>query len=300
MGLAVVGSRAEASAFNCTAAGDRCYINVRWENRVVPYMVRLPATSRISPSLMEGAARRAFDRWNAVRCSDLEFVFEGFINGDTPVAGANEIFPVTSGWTAAGRDPLAAALTVVTFGSESGQIRAARVEVNEEFHGFTDVDDGGCVDAFDLEAVLTHEAGHVLGLAHPCEFRGMNDDDCPVPACETLLSTQAADAPQPTMWPVSPTCDRTSRSLETDDVEGLCLLYPASQPGRPCFPLPAQTEPYVTNQPFGCGAMGRQGATTAAVFWALVALGYCGSSRRRPGDQSVSRSVRVSKKRASR
>ena len=238
---------APAHAFECTAARERCFVNLTWPDRVVPYVVRIPTQSAMPSALLEGAATRAFDRWTNVSCSDLEFVFTGVTRSDEPLADVNEVVTVDAGWTATGRDPRAAALTTVSFGDRTGTIFGARIEINDDGFDFIDLDGGGCVAEFDLEAVLTHEAGHMVGLAHPCEGAA-TDNFCPVTICDATT----VEGELPTMWWNTPTCNDALRTLEADDVEGLCFLYPAGQPTRNCFALPDQDEPYVANQPFGC------------------------------------------------
>jgi hypothetical protein len=99
-------------------------------------------------------------------------------------------------------DPAAIALTTVRYGTESGRIVAADIEANSFDHNMTIVDVGG---EFDLQSVLTHEAGHFFGLAHVIE-------------------------PEPTMFASYSGGGATDRrSLETNDQEGMCAIYP---PGR--------------------------------------------------------------------
>jgi hypothetical protein len=62
----------------------------------------------------------------------------------------------------------------------------------------------GCVDGYDLQAVMTHERGHSFGLAHVPER----------PGTDALTMSTAMDR-----------CDTTARTLAAGDVLGLALLY---------------------------------------------------------------------------
>jgi len=128
---------------------------------------------------------------------------------------------------------LVLALTWVTFNETTGEILDADIELNDwnEYAtspaGFMytcappgSPNCGGngdplastleCVWA-DVGSVVTHEAGHVLGLDHPCEGS----------AC---LATMSATIPP----------GRTDkRTLEQDDAAGVAAIYPGSPPNAP-------------------------------------------------------------------
>ena len=102
------------------------------------------------------AIQRAAETWNAVRSgqprlnvafgpgADVTIIFcQGKWRGDTIDLGKSQ-------FTASLRD---------------GAVTAATVEINECDHTFTAPDEGA-TGRYDLQAVVTHELGHVLGLGH--------------------------------------------------------------------------------------------------------------------------------------
>ena len=112
----------------------------------------------------------------------------------------------------------------------------------------------------DLRAVLTHEVGHFIGLAHTDKV--LDDHDQPL----TLDR-------QPTMTASVLPCDVWFRTLEVDDLEGLCTIYPEGRSARQCGTLPDQVGSYVTSVPFGCTSAGEGlGPLTLSLLPALLFL----------------------------
>ncbi len=72
----------------------------------------------------------------------------------------------------------------------------------------------GIAGARDLQSILLHEMGHMLGLLHPCE----PDGGAGAPSCSGRYATAA-------MYPLY---SDGRLSLSADDSEGVCFLYPKS------------------------------------------------------------------------
>ncbi len=99
--------------------------------------------------------------------------------------------------------------------------------------------------AWDLQNTVTHEAGHFLGLAHPCGDPGTPLCNSDPPPWETVPYRDRA------MYPYTSIGDVSKRHLSADDVAGICAIYPS--PGG-C----------------GCGSGGAPGALAALL--AMLAL----------------------------
>jgi Matrixin len=138
---------------------------------------------------------------------------------------------------------------VLRFDPSSGDMLDADVLLNSE--GFPLATDGTS-DSVDLTAVLTHEIGHVFGLDH-------SDAPGATMRAETSEGFGAQDL----------------RSLEPDDMEGICAIYPAG------MKYPADTsEEAVISGDHGCAVNGR-GRAPLALGSALIGLGLVMLTARR-------------------
>ncbi len=112
--------------------------------------------------------------------------------------------------------PDAIAVTVVWHNTDTGQIYDADMLFNEAYGPFVQCPSSGCVGGmprFDLENTLTHEAGHFLGLAH-------------------------SDVASSTMYFSADRNEIAKRSLDQDDVDGLCAIYAGATVPAECDPGP--------------------------------------------------------------
>jgi MYXO-CTERM domain-containing protein len=90
-------------------------------------------------------------------------------------------------------------LTTVTFDADTGELYDADIQINSKNPLAT----GDTVppDGYDLQSILTHEAGHFLGLAHS-----------PIPTATMFASYTLGSA--------------SKRILSDDDMAGICTIYP--------------------------------------------------------------------------
>jgi hypothetical protein len=94
------------------------------------------------------------------------------------------------------------ALTSIILESNTGRIVDTDIELNDEEFTFstsnTDVQ-------IDIQNTITHELGHVVGLDHS----PIHDS---------------------TMYSHAPTGETKKRTLSSDDIEGVCAIYPIDDP----------------------------------------------------------------------
>ena len=244
-----------ALAFECTVTNANKFVSIRWQRMPVPYAIREPGPTTIASADGLEAVQTSFAAWDDKRCTHLDFRYDGVVAATTELREVNQVIFVNEQdeWQ---RDPEAVGLTTMTYSTIDGTISHGKIELNEHYFEFVDAsvecESGGTSRTYDLESVVTHEVGHFVGLAH-------------VPF-DPDIGAMGQDAP--TMIPSVPPCDMELRTLETDDLEGLCFIYPSGSRARGCDSLPAQAASYVANQPFAC----------ASVFPEVVTVGDSGRS----------------------
>ena len=143
-------------------------------------------------------------------------------------ANKNVITFLTSHWP---HDASAPAITKLFFidnptNPNDGVILDADIAVNE--HGFTFATDGNS-EHHDLQSVLTHEMGHLLGLAHTCDDGsrplGEPSGRTTIPLCSDLTMVPSGFL-ETTMFNFGAKGETKKRTLEEDDVSGVCAIFP--------------------------------------------------------------------------
>jgi hypothetical protein len=206
----------EGEGKRCTPveSGD-CGIPIFWPTSCVGYSVQRDASYQIELEPTEAILARAFGAWSGASCDGAAATIEvenlgpvscSEIGYDAESKNSNLIVFRDEGWV---HGPGALALTTVTYVVDTGEIRDADMEINTTDVDFSVSDSKVTVD---LESILTHEAGHFLGLAHS-----------PVPE-----STMVVEYPPESL---------SLRSLDADDVAGICAVYPPGKSAA-CEPEP--------------------------------------------------------------
>lgn len=83
-----------------------------------------------------------------------------------------------------------------------------------QFYTTEQVDAGACVNGYAIEAIATHEFGHLWGMDHTCEDETVRSGECDDP--EYYSATM--------FWQGTP-CSNEPNSLDDEDISGILALY---------------------------------------------------------------------------
>ena len=202
----------------------------------------------------------SFDTWGGASCSSFLIQFAGKTNLE--VTGHLKEDPSVNmvvfrewKWPYSTRP---VAFTAVTYNVNTGEIFDADIEMNGEDYTFTTRPDEETWK-IDIQNTVTHELGHVLGIDH----------------------TQIVDA---TMFDHAGPGEINKRTLEEDDIEAVCALYPLVE-NMMC----TKVEPLFLFYDFpeereeeGCSAGSGRGRGAGGLGLLLLALLALASLRRWP------------------
>ncbi len=174
----------------------------------MPVTYARPAAGSTELRDIEVAVDGAFRAWERVDHADVHVeAGEGAVSEVALDEIDGVFFDPAWPWDA---DTSMALATV--WADEHGNVVAFDIRVNGNVPWGTD----GARDAFDLQAALTHEVGHVLGLDH-------------------------SDVPDATMYSEHAPGESWRRQLHEDDLAGVRHLYgDGTEPRRGCASLPGR------------------------------------------------------------
>ncbi len=248
----------QRDSVGCLLEGTPLY----WPQNCISFSVQQdgsPAQS-IDYGLAHATIEKAFEAWLNVDCGGGAIPSFGVAdfgpavcdhieyNKDQP--NANVFLFRDGSWPYAGQEDTLA-LTTITYNTENAQIYDADVEINSAQARFTFADDSaGTVD--DLQAVLTHECGHFLGLSH-----------------DPVLGSS--------MYPEYSPGDLYQRTPDGDDIAGICEIYPPSDEVdvKHCAPRHGFSRDCAKPQSGGCsirrtGDDGAPSGAAALLFGAVL------------------------------
>ena len=221
---------------------------LHWTTNCVAVYVNDAGSDDVSDNSELDAVQNSINTWREVECSSFDIQYAGKTNMDvTGYYGEDPTMNLVTFREKWPHPDRPVAYTAVTYDPKTGEIRDADIELNGEDFRFT-TNPAKEPWKIDVENTVTHELGHVLGLDH-------TDDD----------------GESSTMYGQADPGESKKRTLEPDDIEGLCTIYPAGE-GVSC---PVLTPKYVYYDGIpldeGCSA-GPHSRAGASVFLLLILL----------------------------
>lgn len=264
------------SSDDCAAEGPSLY----WKNQCAGYALNKAASAKADLDTARIIVFNSFAPWTAqnsicapgVRGVELQPTDTSVARYD-PKSSRNEnviVFRDTVWPYNDAGNPLA--LTTVTFNADTGEILDADIEVNTADPDTTAVEPLPA-NGYDLQSIITHEVGHFFGLAHS-----------PVDGA--------------TMQPRYDRGQLGLRTLEQDDISGICTIYPTVEhrttdktggtspstvSADACDTTPFSPRPSFSDK--GCAlGVGEARSTSSRGFLLFVGLAACSAilRRRRP------------------
>jgi hypothetical protein len=199
----------------CATDANECPIDgakLFWTSSCISYAMNELGTQDLDPEETRAIIRKTFQAWTEVPCGPQGAASMTFQERD-PVSckvsefnksgpNVNVILFQDNDWHYRGIDGTLAK-TSVTYNDETGEIYDADIEVNAANNTLTTTDDPKKVE-YDLQAILTHEVGHFIGVAHSSD-------------------------PNAVMAPSYAPGSLEQRVLTKDDVNAVCAIYPPNR-----------------------------------------------------------------------
>jgi hypothetical protein len=188
-----------------------------WRNKCVGYSLQRNASQQISLSDAKRVASAAFTAWTSVECgsgappSISVFQYQDVDCDSIPSQQHNNVIMFRDDSWPHDDSANSIGYTTITADLVTGEMLGVDIEINT-FGNMIVPDAPAPMGTYDLGSVLTHEAGHFLGLAH---------------SADTTAVMYAFYHPG-------------STSLQGDDIAGICSIYDASGTRNPSIsPVPA-------------------------------------------------------------
>ncbi|MEM9071449.1 MAG: matrixin family metalloprotease [Myxococcota bacterium] len=239
---------------------SRNIVPLAWERPCIEYAIHEAGARDLPIADVERIIAGAFARWTSAECGGRTpgfMVRPSAAPGECSVPeyvpnGSNaNTFTFVDDWSDRGLAGGAFALTTTWFSTRTGEIFDADMEINQEFWDWADCPEEGCSDGrIDLDNTVTHELGHFFGLAH------------------------TPDDPEATMWACADEGETKKRTLEVDDITGICTIYPPGAFAEECdFRPRGGFDPACrADRSGGCGCT-TPGSAEGSWIWAFFVVG---------------------------
>lgn len=210
--LVTIGSSSPFAYLKLGAMLNGRVIDATWKQQPIGYFISDRPGNGVTAMDLLAATQRATATWSGVASANVRFAFQAMT---TAPAEGND------GKTVLGfidRPDLDRVLGATSFliDTATGEIVEADIFFNSRF-AFS-VAPNGQADRVDLESVVVHELGHLLGLGHSA----IGETERSGNGNRRVIGSGSV------MFPIAMTAGATAdRILQADDIAGISDLYPA-------------------------------------------------------------------------
>ena len=209
VGFVILIGAPAAQAWNQSTSSKGAKLH--WTDPCQVIYAHVDGSAKVADDTDIDAIRGSLETWNSVECSAFTFIWGGLTNMawagySSHGENANIVIFREDDWP---YDQRPVAFTSVTYNPNTGVILDADIEMNAEDYSFTTGGPDKLPGDIDIQNTMTHEAGHIFGLEHSDDIKA-------------------------TMYASSIFGETLKRTLEEDDEEGICTIYPAEEGAEAC------------------------------------------------------------------